>query len=390
MIGIVLLCIACAAAHRFGRHAAFTDTGMLHPMAWLVASGTYLFFTKDLIEPSATALLTIGLGIVSFSAGSFAAARWTPRPAAASLFMPPAGMTVLTGVAAVAFGAMLFQALRMAPPSGQVSWLSAVRIAATAPGGGFGLAGYLANAGFAASLVAVLLARDRTGRWLAAAAGLFAVGCAILLTGRTFIILVAVLLGVALASRGRDARLPLLGIGLSGACLLVVITVLQARSATGAGSLLAGLRYEWLHYVPVGLAAFAAEVARAEPLQWGTNTFRTGFAVLRALGADVHVVSLVRPYIPVPMLTNVYTAFSPYHADFGPAGVGIAFALFGAASSAAQIRSRGGRPATIMLHVILLYALAMQFFQDQYASLASQWVQLLAFTLLFTLPARRA
>lgn len=389
MIGIVLLCLACAAVHRFGRRAAFTDIGVLHALAWLVASGSYLAFASELIEPGTKALLTVALGIVSFSAGSFVAARWTPQPAATSFNLSTTGAALLTAVTAIGFAAVLYQAMRLVPWSGQAAWLSAVRGAATGPAGGFGFAGYLANAAFAAAFVAVLLAHGRGGKGLAVVAALLALGCAILLTGRTFILLMAVLLFVALASRTRDIRGPLLGLGIAAIALLVLITVLQARSATGAGSVLAGLRYEWLHYVPVGLAAFAAEVARAEPLQWGAHTFRTGFAVMRALGADVPVASLVRPYIPVPMLTNVYTAFSPYYADFGPVGVGAALGLFGAASGAAQTRARSGHPATLMIHAILLYALIMQFFQDQYASLASQWVQLVVLTAALALLARR-
>jgi oligosaccharide repeat unit polymerase len=383
--------------HRFGRGAPWHDPALLHALVWLVTSSTCLFFADELIQPGNRALIIVGTGIASFSAGLWFGAKWTKAAKAPPLALSAPATALLALVAGIACATVLVQAVRLAPPGGEGAWLSAVRAAASQPGHGFGFAGYLANAGFAAAFVAVLLARGRLAGLFAALAAALAVACAVLLTGRTFLLLIAVVLAVALGRRGDApgrARLggviSLLAIALAVTGMLIIVSYLQARSATGAGTFVGALRYEIMHYIPVGLAAFSAEIATAAPLQNGVNTFRTALAVLRALGADVPVVVLVRPWVPVPFLTNVYTVFSPYHADFGWPGVVVALAGFGLLTGHAAIRARTGRPVAVMLHAILIYALFMQFFQDQYASLASQWVQLLALAFVFALPARRA
>lgn len=389
MTVIFILSIACIIAHRVGRNAAWFDAAILHAVCWAIAVGTYLVFREELIEPTDRSLIVVAAGIIFFSAGVWIGASISSVDNTPLLTTPRQAFPFWAIIVGSAFAAVLLRASQMVSSDNQMPWLLAVRVASSEPGRGFGFTGYLANVGFAAAFVCILLARSRVTGAIAIVAAVLAVGTAFLLTGRTFLILVATIITVAGITRRCVKPIILIAGAIIVAALLGTVTVLQARAATSAGGLIAALRYEWLHYVPVGLAAFSIEVRDLPALQWGVNMFRTPFAVLKALGFDVPVVSIVRPYVPVPFMTNVYTAFSPYYKDFGIIGVGAAFGIFGLLTGHAQVKAQGGHPVYVMLFAILLYALAMQFFQDQYLTLASQWAQLLLFTFLLILPLHR-
>jgi oligosaccharide repeat unit polymerase len=82
-------------------------------------------------------------------------------------------------------------------------------------------------------------------------------------------------------------------------------------------------------------------------------------------------------------LINVYTVFSPYYRDFGVVGVGLFLGVLGALHGWIFRQLKTGMPIIIVANALLFYALIMQFFQDQYFSLMSQWIQLLGWTYVF-------
>ncbi|MBM3522554.1 MAG: oligosaccharide repeat unit polymerase [Alphaproteobacteria bacterium] len=392
MIAVLALAFTCAVLHRLGRKAAWSDPAMIHAGIWIVASGSHVAFAAELVTPPSAMIAVVMAGVAAFSTGIWVGSGTKGSDPLDDRALPDAMVALLATIAAAGTIALLVRAQQLVATMPPGPWFWALRNAVTEGGQNFGVAAYLANAGFAAAFVAVLLARGRAGVGFAAVAVAFAVANAVLLTGRTFVLLTAVLLGVALThrpwpplSRSRSVMalaVLMLAVG-------IAVTVLQARNATDLGSVLAALRFEWMNYVPSGLAAFGVQVAAGAPELGGLRTFRTPLAVLKALGFDVTVVSLVQPFVPVPFSTNVYTALSPYYDDFGLAGVVVAFALLGLATGLVAGQARGRHPVVLLLHAILLYALFMQFFQDQYVSLASQWVQLLAIGAVFAWPARR-
>jgi oligosaccharide repeat unit polymerase len=113
-------------------------------------------------------------------------------------------------------------------------------------------------------------------------------------------------------------------------------------------------------------------------------TFRTPLAVLRFLGAPVEVPEMIQPNVTfASYLINVYTVFSPYYRDFGVVGVGLFLGVLGALHGWIFRQLKTGMPIIIVANALLFYALIMQFFQDQYFSLMSQWIQLLGWTYVF-------
>jgi oligosaccharide repeat unit polymerase len=133
-------------------------------------------------------------------------------------------------------------------------------------------------------------------------------------------------------------------------------------------------------YALAPLPAFDLFLHRGDALQYGANTFRTLMAVAAKLGLNAHPVPLVEEFVDIPGAGrwNTFTVYRPYYADFGLAGALGAMFVLGAAHGLIYRRARSGDHFFIAIYALSLYPLLMQFFQDQYFSLMSLWIQALA------------
>lgn len=130
-------------------------------------------------------------------------------------------------------------------------------------------------------------------------------------------------------------------------------------------------------YTTAPFVAMAHLFANFETPEYGSNSLRFFFAVMQKLGlADVQSVDLVKDYVMTPFPTNVYTVYEVYYRDFlyygyfiPPLFLLLHFWLYRSAVV------RGGR--WIMFYAASTYPLVMVFFQDQYFSLTSQWIQMI-------------
>lgn len=116
-----------------------------------------------------------------------------------------------------------------------------------------------------------------------------------------------------------------------------------------------------------------------EPLEYGQNTFRFVISVLYKLElSNLPPQLLVKDFVYIPIQTNVFTVLEPYVRDFHAAGFFFPplFLLIHNFFHR-QAFSVGG--IYVFLYSASLYPLLMQFFADQYFSLLSLWVQVLAF-----------
>jgi len=138
-----------------------------------------------------------------------------------------------------------------------------------------------------------------------------------------------------------------------------------------------GLVDEFGLYLFGGMSAFQEILAEPQHLEYGAHTFRTPYAILAALGFDVKVTNLMQEYVFIPKPTNVYTVFQPYFLDFGLAYVFIAQFAFGLMHSYLYGFAKRKHIIGILLYSLSMYALFMQWFQDQYLTLMSQWLQYL-------------
>jgi oligosaccharide repeat unit polymerase len=110
---------------------------------------------------------------------------------------------------------------------------------------------------------------------------------------------------------------------------------------------------------------------------FGKNTFRFFIAVLHYLQIiKTPPLDVVKEWIFVPYPTNVYTLFYQYVMDFGFVGCWIVIFLFGITHTWMFYQSKTSGNHFKMITAYSYFPLLMVFFQDQYFSLLSFWIQL--------------
>lgn len=254
-------------------------------------------------------------------------------------------------------------------------------------GGSFGVASYVLNFSFAGTAYLFLYARRlQATPWLLPSIAL-SFGFALLSTGRTYLVLLGCIMIAVAMPAGRRQRLALgLAAPLMGGLLLVLATLMSGRlDITSVDSLLVSLAQSNLkRYALTAVGALDILVNSDLPAMGGSMTFRTPLAVLRVLGVQVAVPELLQPHVTFAgFVVNIYTVFSPYYRDFGLFGVGLFMTILGSLHGWVFRQLKTGLPIFVVANALLFYALLMQFFQDQYFSLMSQWMQILGWTYLF-------
>ncbi len=133
-------------------------------------------------------------------------------------------------------------------------------------------------------------------------------------------------------------------------------------------------------YFVGGIYAFSAFIKDGFTLDYGENTFRFFIALFHTIGLTAQEPkNLVMPFVTTPVIGNVYSLYYIYIKDFWYFGILFNF-LWGYLHSWFYYRAR--KNFTYLFgYALLLYPLVLSFFQDQYMSLLSTWIQmaLLAF-----------
>lgn len=108
----------------------------------------------------------------------------------------------------------------------------------------------------------------------------------------------------------------------------------------------------------------------------GGNTFRFIVAVFDRLMGTSSAVALEQAFINVGgTTTNVYTFYYYYLCDYGVIYALVIQFLVGIVHGMLYKKVGAKRPYAIFVFCFLMYPLLMQFFQDQYISLLSTWLQ---------------
>lgn len=398
MNAVALLSVAalsCLAVH-LAMQRNFAHPGAVHGALWLVISLGYLFFQSELSYLSPQVLAALVLGVVAFSIGIGAGAHFaslkTQSPEAIGHVPLPA---IIVVISAIGLAMMIFQAIEYVRPwastytrsdgtivfVGPVSWLHLLRFELVANHkGALGIGSYVLNFCFAGAAYLILyFRRVRPTLWLWPALAL-ALAFAVVSTGRTFILLLGcIVLGAAMPTNSRRKHMVAATAIFLAPGLFFLLPWMQGRFFFVDKALVASA----LSYFLMPIAAFDHLVNSDLPATWGGLTFRTPLAVLRALGASVQVPDLLQPFVKVPAETNVYTVFSPYYRDFGLVGIAFFMFLLGSLHGWVFRQLKAGLPIIVVANALLFYALLMQFFQDQYFSLMSQWIQILFWIYLF-------
>lgn len=112
---------------------------------------------------------------------------------------------------------------------------------------------------------------------------------------------------------------------------------------------------------------------------FGENTFRFLRAVLNSIGYNLKTNSLVNNFVNISNdnASNVYTFYHYYAMDFGMIYALIIQFFIGVFHGYLYVKMTRKSPFWVYLFALSIYPLLMQFFQDQYFSLTSTWIQYL-------------
>lgn len=98
--------------------------------------------------------------------------------------------------------------------------------------------------------------------------------------------------------------------------------------------------------------------------QLGAHTFETVYLFLKRFGFDVKVYEKLQEFVWVPIPTNVYTIFQPFFQDFGYHGIAFFAFVYGTFSGWIYRLFRNGSGIGRCVYAYIVYALLLQFFQE--------------------------
>lgn len=118
--------------------------------------------------------------------------------------------------------------------------------------------------------------------------------------------------------------------------------------------------------------------------QFGSHTFQTLYLFLNRFGGDYEVNIKLQEFEWVPLPTNVYTVFQPFFEDFSYKGVAMFALVYGFVSGLLYRMARNGSGLGKCLYVYVVYALVLQFYQENIMMSIVNVIQFTFFTWLIT------
>lgn len=394
IVVIVLLCIIAGVAYLRFRDPLYPP--FVHAAWWATILAGYEFFRPTIIDLPAAAYLIVGVGAFTFSTGSYLATYgWEARPRTneGNEIPNPVVAEVIFWVTLAGLLVFITTARNLAAMGPFDNFLVNVRwvtggnsFADEDPLQSFGPVAYMVSVSVVSMALQFFLREYHGSSWRYIVSIMAALVYAVLSTGRTFILIVAmVIFGLYLITGRMSAKRGITLLAIVGIAMFAGMGIVLGK---GGGSGVEIVLGQFRIYLLGGLAAFGQHIGDPVDLAWGANTFRTPLLVLAKLGLDVPVPELMKEYRFIPDPTNVYTFYRPYFDDFGYAGAFVAPFFFGALHGKVYVLARNGSKAWMIMFSLLLFPLFMQFFQDQYLSLLSTWVQYSAWVTLAFLAAR--
>lgn len=209
--------------------------------------------------------------------------------------------------------------------------------------------------------------------------------CAILTTGRTFILLL--IIGMIITNYySKKNKIRILTIVTWFIVFLLVFgfySIILNKGTGDSNSIFESLINNFTFYWSSGLQGLDYFIVSNTVSSGGFYTFRVILAILNKIGFDVEVVNLVREFTPTKTSTNVYTMYELYIRDFNILGIILIQYFLGVIYAYVYVKLKKAKPSFQMIYIMLVYALIMQPFQDQYFSLLSMYAQIVVINIIF-------
>lgn len=272
-------------------------------------------------------------------------------------------------------------------------FLAKVRNAGAYEDANYGLATYCTSLSFLNLYVCIFSEKDTkqsSKLTFVILAIIISLSYAILNTGRTFILMIVLtIFGGSLVRRKIRFKHFIYVMSIFFALSYISNLILGKGGVDSENSLMENMSSflkDTVIYLVGGLNALDKFVHSNYIIDNGNNTFRFYLAVLYKLGlSDSLPPPLIQEYISVPFQTNVYTIYYHYIKDFGSYSIALIILFFIAFfhNFLYTISRVLNKWYLNYLVVVFMYPLIMSFFQEQYFSLFSTWLQILIYTFLF-------
>ena len=210
----------------------------------------------------------------------------------------------------------------------------------------------------------------------------------VLATGRTyFFMILSIYLGISyLIKKGFSLKKYIVPV-LIFSLLFISIGILYGKGGSTDDSLKENLQNSsetTATYLVSSLSALDVERKNNVRAKYGgenTLLFFVKIGQKLDLLPNVKAGTLLSEFVFVPYPTNVYTFYSPYIRDYGMLYAWLMIALFGALHTWIFHKAVNTKNIRYSLYYsFLLYPVLMSFFQDQYMSLFSTWLQMIFYT----------
>lgn len=127
------------------------------------------------------------------------------------------------------------------------------------------------------------------------------------------------------------------------------------------------------------------ELTREVIPQFGVNSFEKIYFFLSRFGfTDIVVKEKLQEFVWVPILTNVYTCFQPFYMDFGYKGVALIGGCYGILSGWLYRLYRNRNELSCCMYTYAVYALVLQFYQENVFTSMVFIIQFAFFAVLLT------
>lgn len=141
------------------------------------------------------------------------------------------------------------------------------------------------------------------------------------------------------------------------------------------------ISYYLYNYISGGFLAFA-QLEHAEQKIFGFNSLRNIYLWISFFYPS-EIASIIHNWVFVPFPVNVYSYLRPYYLDFGYASIVFPM-IFGFISGRVYVLKFKNIRSYYILYPIILYAILMQLFDDQYLTWISNWILLIIVGYLMT------
>lgn len=383
----------------------FQDTrypGFINAFLWSVVVTAYTLYQDYLPQLSAELLTIVIAGVMCFTFGALlSTGGHKPAHKSDVVIDMPKGFWpgLMLWVSILGFPFYIWRAYELMGSGPFKTGFANLRLALSL-GDGYGWLGYLVPLSCFSAGIQILLwlgsGSQKIKMILAVSIGI-ALVYAVLATGRTYLFqLLLLIASVGIVLRRFSVIKTFSFCGLTFIAIFLIYSIVLNKGGNLNASFSENIKNTYGAFIGYFLGPLAAlNYALNETVKHtfnGLHVFRTFYAIFEAIGFDVKVIPLVQNYAPIQPSVNVYTVYHPYFLDYSWVGIG-AFQFIAGVwhgylyKEATMVNPRG---EFVILYGLFMYPLLMQFFQDQYFSLTSTWIQFFAYMIvIFFIPRLR-